>query len=301
MRSLISLTGSAECGLHAAAGAQLAQFYDLPCASWMSTESSVPDAQAGLEKTMTGLHHVLSGVNIIWGIGNLDSQQSMSMEMAAIDNDIAGQLLRAQRGVEVTDDTLALHVLEEVGVGGSYMMADHTLDNYREQLHYPDLIHRGERETWEKTGGKWLHEAAHERVAEILARPREELLSDEQEAELLLIEDRALERARTKGRKDERTKGLKDERTKGRKDQRTKGPKDERTKGLKDQRTDGQTQATAGYRIVSGAGLGPSRATYSAPAASYSLSLRIASVSPRSAAPTRCARFSRSELAPSER
>ena len=192
MRSAISLTGSAECGLHAAAGAQLAQFYDLPCASWMSTESSVPDAQAGLEKTMTGLHHVSSGVNIIWGIGNLDSQQSMSMEMAVIDNDIAGQLLRAQRGVEVTDDTLAVHVLEEVGVGGSYLMTDHTLDKYREQLHYPDIIHRGERESWEKAGGKWLHEAAHERVEEILVRPREPLLSEAQEAEIMEIEARRL-------------------------------------------------------------------------------------------------------------
>ncbi|MBM3500988.1 MAG: hypothetical protein FJX74_20215, partial [Armatimonadetes bacterium] len=66
MRAMISLTGAAECGLHQAAGAQLAQFYNLPSASWMSTESCVPDAQAGLAKTMTGLQHALAGVNIIW-------------------------------------------------------------------------------------------------------------------------------------------------------------------------------------------------------------------------------------------
>ena len=196
MRSLISLTGAAECGLHAASGAQLAQYYDLPSASWMSTESCVPDAQAGLEKAVTGMQHVLAGVNIIWGIGQLDSQQSLSMEMAVIDNDIAGQLLRAQKGVPVTEETLAMEVLEEVGVGGSFMMADHTLENYREQIHYPDVIHRGERQPWEKAGGKWIHEAAHERVEQILAEDREPLLTEAQEKELLAIEGRRLEELR---------------------------------------------------------------------------------------------------------
>jgi trimethylamine--corrinoid protein Co-methyltransferase len=196
MRSLISLTGAVECGLHQAAGAQLAQFYNLPCASWMSTESCVPDAQAGLEKTMTGLQHALAGVNIIWGIGQLDSQQALSMEMAVIDNDIAGQLLRAQRGIPVSDHTLAIPHIEQVGPGGNFMIADHTLDNYRDQLHYPDLIHRGERQPWEEKGAKWIHERAKDCVADILARPREPLLTEDQEREVLRIEARRTEQLR---------------------------------------------------------------------------------------------------------
>ena len=197
MRTLISLTGSAECGLHAAAGAQLAQFYDLPSASWMSTESCVPDAQAGFEKTITGLQHALAGVNIIWGIGQLDSQRSLSMEMAVIDNDIAGQLLRAQRGVPLNEDTLALEVIEQVGVGGNFMMADHTLDHYREQVHYPDIIHRGERQPWEKAGAQWLHEKARDQVQEILGREKEPVLTAEQEREVRRIEGRRLEELRS--------------------------------------------------------------------------------------------------------
>jgi trimethylamine--corrinoid protein Co-methyltransferase len=196
MRSLISLTGAVECGLHQAAGAQLAQFYGLPSASWMSTESCVPDAQAGLEKTMTGLQHALAGVNLIWGIGQLDSQQAVSMEMAVIDNDIAGQLLRAQRGTPVSDHTLAIPHIEQVGPGGNFMIADHTLDNYREQLHYPDVIHRGERQPWEEAGGRWIHERARDRVAEVLARPRTPLLTEDQERELLAIEARRHEELR---------------------------------------------------------------------------------------------------------
>ncbi|HJN16226.1 MAG TPA: trimethylamine methyltransferase family protein [Armatimonadota bacterium] len=196
MRSLISLTGAAECGLHAASGAQIAQYYDLPSASWMSTESCVPDAQAGLEKVVTGMQHALAGVNIIWGIGQLDSQQSLSMEMAVIDNDIAGQLLRAQKGVPVNDEMLAMPVLDEVGIGGTFMTHDHTLDNYRDQLHYPDVIHRGERQPWEEAGGKWIHEVAHDRAMELLAEEREPHLTEDQEREMLAIEARRLEEIR---------------------------------------------------------------------------------------------------------
>jgi len=162
----------------------------------MSTESCVPDAQAGLEKTMTGLQHALAGVNIIWGIGQLDSQQALSMEMAVIDNDIAGQLLRAQRGTPVSDHTLAIREIEQVGPGGNFMIADHTLDNYREQLHYPDVIHRGERQPWEEKGGKWIHERARDRVADVLARPREPLLAEDQNRALLAIEAKRTEELR---------------------------------------------------------------------------------------------------------
>jgi trimethylamine:corrinoid methyltransferase-like protein len=76
------------------------------------------------------------------------------------------------------------------------MIADHTLDNYREQLHYPDVIHRGERQPWEEAGGRWIHERARDRVAEVLARPRTPLLTEDQERELLAIEARRHEELR---------------------------------------------------------------------------------------------------------
>jgi trimethylamine:corrinoid methyltransferase-like protein len=76
------------------------------------------------------------------------------------------------------------------------MIADHTLDNYRDQLHYPDLIHRGERQPWEEKGAKWIHERAHDRVVEILAQPREPLLTEDQEREVLRIEARRAEELR---------------------------------------------------------------------------------------------------------
>jgi len=193
MRSLISLTGSVECGLHAAAGAQLAQCLNLPCASWMSTESCVPDAQAGLEKTMTGLQHALAGVNIIWGIGQLDSQQALSMEMAVMDNDIAGQLKRLQQGIPVTEETLALGLVREMAPTGRFMMSDHTLAHYREQVHYPTVVFRGQRGRWEAEGAKDMVERAHDVVADILRREPEPVLTDDQQTAILDLQERRLQ------------------------------------------------------------------------------------------------------------
>lgn len=190
MRAAISLTGCAECGLLAAAGAQLARHHDLPSASWMSTEAAVPDAQAAIEKMATGVLHGLAGVNIIWGFGQLDSQQTMSMEMAVIDHEMAGQIMAASQGVEVSEETLALDLIEAAGVGGSFIGTEHTYRHYREALVYPDLLFRGERSRWEGAGSKDLAEMAREKVRDILAEEQEPLLSEEQEAELATIEAR---------------------------------------------------------------------------------------------------------------
>ena len=78
MASAIALTGAPENALLQAAGADLAAFHGLPCASWMSTESMAADGQSALEKMITGLAHAASGVNFIWGAGNLESTLAMS-------------------------------------------------------------------------------------------------------------------------------------------------------------------------------------------------------------------------------
>src|ERR1019366_1553643 len=69
----IALTGAPENALLQAAGAELAKFHGMPCASWMSTESMCADSQAAFEKMLTGLAHAAAGVNFIWGAGNLES------------------------------------------------------------------------------------------------------------------------------------------------------------------------------------------------------------------------------------
>lgn len=195
MSTGVALTGAPENALLQSAGAGLARAHGLPSASWMSTEAMLPDAQAAAEKMLTGLAHAAHGVNLIWGAGNLESTLSMSAEMLLIDDEIIGSIRRFVRGIDVTEETLALDLIREVGHRGDFLASDHTLRHFREQIRHSRLPVRSKRETWERQGGRAFAERAADRVAEILAREPEPFVTQEQERELRRLEDMHLARA----------------------------------------------------------------------------------------------------------
>jgi len=188
MASAIALTGSPENALLQAAGADMAHFHSLPCASWMSTESMVADSQAAFEKMMTGLAHAASGVNLIWGAGNLESTLAMSPEALVIDNEISGYIMRYRRGFSVNEETLALDLIKEVGLTGDFLSTEHTARYFRRELSRSDLVVRTRRAVWESQGGKSLEEMAQEKVRRILDVEPRVYLDAAQEKELQRIE-----------------------------------------------------------------------------------------------------------------
>ncbi|HEX2988531.1 MAG TPA: trimethylamine methyltransferase family protein, partial [Chloroflexota bacterium] len=169
MASAIALTGAPENALLQAAGADMAAFHGLPCASWMSTESMVADAQAAFEKMITGMAHAAGGVNFMWGAGNLESTLSMSPEALVMDDEIAGYFLRFAQGVPVTDDEMALGLIKEVGAAGDFLTTEHTLLNYKRVLSKAKLAVRDRRALWEQSGSLTFEEAATGRVKKILS------------------------------------------------------------------------------------------------------------------------------------
>ena len=52
----------------------------------MCTDSLIDDQQASLEKVLTGLSQMLGGANVIWGVGQLESQKALSPVQAVIDD-----------------------------------------------------------------------------------------------------------------------------------------------------------------------------------------------------------------------
>ncbi len=192
MASAIALTGAPENGLLQAAGADLAQFHGLPSASWMSTESMVADSQAAFEKMITGLAHAQSGVNFVWGAGNLESTLSMSPEALVMDDEIAGYFLRFQRGIPVDDESMALDLIKEVGAAGDFLTTDHTLRHYKSQLSKAKLAVRNRRAAWEARGAKTFEEAVQDRVREILEAEPKSYLDAAQEAELGRLQEHGI-------------------------------------------------------------------------------------------------------------
>ena len=82
------------------------------------TDSKVPDNQAGYEKAITNLLVGMSGANFVYeSAGMQGALLGCSYEALAIDNEMMGNILRVLRGIEVTEDTLAVSVIEEAVAG----------------------------------------------------------------------------------------------------------------------------------------------------------------------------------------
>ncbi|NIW48404.1 MAG: hypothetical protein GWN30_27730, partial [Gammaproteobacteria bacterium] len=161
--------GAPETGLITAASAQLAKYYRLPIRSvGGTTESKQEDVQAGMERVWTLLPAVLSGVNLITCAGTLDGSMMESNAMLMLDDEIAGAILRINRGIEVNDETLGLEMIKRVGYDGNYLTEDHTAVNFRKELFIPDLLDREPFDSWMDGGKKTAIDYAREKVSRIL-------------------------------------------------------------------------------------------------------------------------------------
>jgi trimethylamine--corrinoid protein Co-methyltransferase len=142
------------------------------------SESKVVDQQAGIEAALTLTTDVLCGANIIHDLGYLESGLTGSLVQLAICNEILGWLEHLVDPVEISDETLALDLIDEIGPDGHFIESDHTFEHFRERW-YPDLFERENYEGWAAKGSKNLAERAAERVENILNEHIPEPLADD--------------------------------------------------------------------------------------------------------------------------
>jgi len=177
LRNLNYLAGSVEMGLLNAAGAQMAQFYELPFyATGGMTDSKTLDAQSGYESALTNLLCALSGANFIHdAAGLMEFAMTVSYEKYVIDNEILGMVMRAVEGIKVDDDTLAFDLIKQAGPGGNFVAARHTRHFMRSEHYQPSLSDRSSQGEWLSKGGKETCERASEIVKQHLAKPKHSL------------------------------------------------------------------------------------------------------------------------------
>jgi trimethylamine--corrinoid protein Co-methyltransferase len=186
MKDATAITGGPENAMLAVIGAEMGRFYNLPSSSWVSTESVYDDCQAGLEK-MFGIHtHTVNKVSLIWGLGQLESEKTISLAQLVLDDEMVAYARHYNRGAAVTPETVNYDLIKEVGIGGSYLETDDTLFNYREHLWVPGLLSRKARETCSAP----LEKVAQDRAREILAEDQEEKIGADELAELKKIEEK---------------------------------------------------------------------------------------------------------------
>lgn len=98
---------------------------------------------------------------------------SRSLAQLVICDELIGWLCAALSEVEISDETLALELIDEVGPDGQFTDADHTLAHFRERW-YPLLVERYDYQSWLAGGGQDLGQRVAARVEEILGKQRPE-------------------------------------------------------------------------------------------------------------------------------
>jgi len=187
MRTMVTPYADPERGIFQA----LAQFYNLPAFGWGGvSDSKAVDQQAAAEAALTLLAESLVGGNIIHDLGYLESGLTFSLVQLVICEELIGWIEAFLKGIQISDETLALDVIAQTGPEGHYLNKDHTRRHFRE-IWGPDLLDRNDYRTWRDRGGKTLGERAAERVEEILKGHQPEPLPDDIKRQLRQIVQRA--------------------------------------------------------------------------------------------------------------
>ncbi len=115
---------------------------------------------------------------MIYGSGMLESGITFDYGQLVLDCEIARMIKHTIQGFQVTDDSLALDVIKEIGPGGHFLMHEHTFDRMRTQSQ-PEIIDRRSRSVWEAAGATTAYERATEKAKWILENHKPEPLSDD--------------------------------------------------------------------------------------------------------------------------
>jgi trimethylamine--corrinoid protein Co-methyltransferase len=200
--------GAPEQALLACAASQLAQSYGLAvCGNVMLTDSNMADYQAGFEAGATAAYALAAGWDMLgflgFGtIGVVGAGVGQSLEMMIIQDEALSYLKRLLASFEVSDDTLALDVIRDVGIGGNLMAQPHTAKFMRRELwRSGGLFPRLDYQTWADAGAESTLDRAAARLDEILLNyPPEPVLPPQKAERLREIRDQAVEQARKSNR-----------------------------------------------------------------------------------------------------
>ena len=175
LRSGAMTGGGGEQAMLMAAATQMARHYDLPdtCIAG-ATDSKVPDAQSGYEKSLSVTLAAQAGSNAITQAAGMHaSLVGCALESYIIDNDMLGAILRSLGPLVVDDENLSVATIADAVLGdGHYLGAADTLQRMNSDFLYPKVADRNSIAAWEDAGSLDIQEAARGQVQGILAGPQ---------------------------------------------------------------------------------------------------------------------------------
>jgi trimethylamine--corrinoid protein Co-methyltransferase len=139
------------------------------------TDAKLFDAQAAAEAALSLFANAVGGANLIHDCGYMNGGVTGSLELVALCDEIVGWLRRFLRPLDITEESLALDLIHQVGPDGNFLETEHTLRHCREDWQ-PTLMDRHNYEAWQSAGATTLQERANRKVRRLLETHRAESL-----------------------------------------------------------------------------------------------------------------------------
>jgi trimethylamine--corrinoid protein Co-methyltransferase len=164
---------------------QIARHFGLPVRSGGGlTSSQVPDAQAAYEALMTMLPTFLAGINwVMHAAGWLEGGLVACYEKFVIDVQVLEMLQKEFTPLEFDEESLAFGAHVEVGHGGHFLGAEHTMERFRTCFYRPYLSSSENYERWMRNGARDTAARAAEiykkRLAEYEPPPLDDAVREE--------------------------------------------------------------------------------------------------------------------------
>jgi trimethylamine---corrinoid protein Co-methyltransferase len=184
--------GTPESAIGLLCTGQIARHYNLPFRSGGAlTSSQVVDAQAGYESMMSLWPTFLAGTNFVMhAAGWLESALVSCYEKFVTDVELLRMMYHVFEPLQINEETLAYSAHQEVGQGGHFLGAVHTLERFRECFYRPLVSSTENYERWKRNGGNDTAARASEVWKKTLAEYEKPPIEEDLEAELKAYVDR---------------------------------------------------------------------------------------------------------------
>jgi len=171
--------GSPEFMLMAAGMSEMAHYYEIPMFSTAGcSDAKSCDGQHGVEISQNIFMAAMSGGNLIHDVGYMESGMCSSLQSLVIADEVIGQVKRLVRGIEVSEETLALDVIADVGPGGNYLSEEHTFVNFKKEWFFPTLFNRQRYQNWDAAGRPDLAVNAQKKLLDIIQKHQPKQLDE---------------------------------------------------------------------------------------------------------------------------
>ena len=153
MKSGSPAFGTPEYAKAVLAGGQLARRYGIPYRTSNVNAANCVDAQSAWESGMSLWSAVMGYGNMIMHNGGwLEGGLCASFEKLIVDVEMAQMMSEFLQPVAVSQEEMALDTIAEVGAGGHFFGAAHTIERYKDAFYSPVVSDWSNFESWQEKG-----------------------------------------------------------------------------------------------------------------------------------------------------